>query len=193
MWAEWLIPVWPPLFLFFCIFCVFLGRWVLLWSVTTTAQSHEIRENTLPLTLHPGLNGRNIDIPPQILRWQLLLLSKVKLIRSFQPTGCCLVHISTAWSPAQVHYSCFAIWIKKIHFYSASRLHKLTSCSSQGEFVFECIQNCECGWKQLYVLRATYWRVYTVIYPTLPIKWHDACFPLKKSLITDEKDVIMKK
>lgn len=51
-------------------------------------------------TRHGEISSGNRDIPPQILKWRLAPLSKVKLIHSSQPTGCCLVHIS--WSPAQV-------------------------------------------------------------------------------------------
>lgn len=77
------------------------------------------------LTRHGEISSGNRDIPPQILKWRLVLLSKVKLIHSSQPTGCCLVHIS--WSSAEVSAS---VSIKKILFYSSSRLHKLKGCSS---------------------------------------------------------------
>ncbi len=90
VWAEWVISVWPPL---------------LLEEGMCTALSKtqpKVFEETFLLTLHQELSSGNIDIPLQILKWQLPLLSKVKLIRSSWPTGCCLVYISTAWSPAQV-------------------------------------------------------------------------------------------
>ena len=79
-----------------------LGGGEALCFVANAAQSRGRAKNTFPLTLHRELSSGNIDILLQILTWQLLLLSKVKLIRSSRPTGRCLVHISTAWSPARV-------------------------------------------------------------------------------------------
>lgn len=79
VWAEWVISVWPPL---------------LLEEGMCTALSKtqpKVFEETFLLTLHQELSSGNIDIPLQILKWQLPLLSKVKLIRSSRPTGCCLV------------------------------------------------------------------------------------------------------
>lgn len=93
VWAEWVISVWPPV-------CSAEGRCSASWP-TQPKVAEEVRVLSL-LTLHRELGSKNIDILLQILKWQLLLLSKVKLIRSFRPTGRCLVHISTAWSPAQV-------------------------------------------------------------------------------------------
>lgn len=91
--AKWLISVWPLLF--------FGGNVLCFVTHTHTAQSHS-RRYIFFLILPWELSSGNRDIPLQILKWRLLLLSKVKLIRSSRPTGRCLVHINTFWSPAQV-------------------------------------------------------------------------------------------
>lgn len=94
--AEWLISVWPPVF--------FGGDGGGVCSALSRTHPKVAKEGRVFSLCHftESLAAEYIDIPLQIPKRQLLLLSKVKLIRSSRPTGRCLLHISTAWSPAQV-------------------------------------------------------------------------------------------